>query len=153
MKTTSIPSVRARLLAALKENILQLPAEGRKDVRDAFVSPRAPRNLSALAKTIGVSRRSVDRWLDDAGIAGGRRLLSAIRVARAWELARERDESVAAKVWKAPGFTSERLMRSQIRQSVGMSFDRFAAVKNHRDLAAKLAAWVIAKPRKKSGRR
>lgn len=123
-------------------------------MRNAFLADKAPRNLNALAKSIGVSRRSVDRWLDDAGIVGGRRLLAAIRTARAWELVRARADRSAAKVWKGAGFTSERLMRSQIRPALGLRFDAFAELKNHRDLADKLAAWVVGKSNKrKSGRR
>ncbi len=153
MKTSSVPSVRARLLAALKDNISRLPAESRKDVRDAFTSDKAPRNLNALAKSIGVSRRSLDRWLDDAGFVGGRRMLSAIRTARAWELVRARTDRSAAKVWKGAGFTSERLMRSQIRPSLGLSFDKFADIKDHKGLADKLAAWVVAKQKRGAARR
>ena len=129
-----MPTARARLLSALKENISRLPAESRSDVRAAFSSPRAPRSLNVLAKSIGVSRRSVDRWFDSAGFVGGRRLLSAIRTAHAWELVRARSDRSAAKVWKAAGFTSERLMRSQIRPALGLSFDQFAELKNHRAL-------------------
>jgi AraC-like DNA-binding protein len=85
-----------------------------------FGSGPLPRWVDGLAHASGFARRSVDRWMERAGIDGAATLLDVARLARVWEPAVEEELSTAAIAARC-GYARPRLLVSHARRLVGVA--------------------------------
>ena len=78
------PAPPARLLSTLAGRIERLPPVLQGVTVPLFCSGPVARWADGVARQASVPRRSVDRWMFRAGLAGTAALLDAARLARAW---------------------------------------------------------------------
>lgn len=113
-------SYATMLLEALQPALAQLPAALSRAIAQLFSEP-ATGSLEALARRAALSRRSLDRWLDRAGIESPRLLLAAPRFIRALTLARETELSTRRIAYLC-GYSSARRLRTHTRDLTGMTW-------------------------------
>ncbi|MEP6692357.1 MAG: helix-turn-helix domain-containing protein [Gemmatimonadaceae bacterium] len=83
-------------------------------------APHTFRGVRDLATAAGMTRRSLDRWLDRAGLAPARTLLLGARLTRAYYYMRDPGyliEDVTTKL----GYASHRLFARQVRSATGLT--------------------------------
>lgn len=74
-------SLSTRLLAALAPRLLQLPQNVQASVLRAFSLLAGPDSVKLLAVDAHVTRRSLDRWFQRAGVNSPKRLIDVARLA------------------------------------------------------------------------
>ncbi|MEJ7810790.1 MAG: AraC family transcriptional regulator [Gemmatimonadaceae bacterium] len=107
------------VLAALSPKLVALPAALVRAIERLFRSPRAFHDVDDLAVAAGMTRRSLDRWLDRAALAPAKLLVVGARMLRAYHYMRDpgyRLEDVAAKL----GYSTTRLFARQMRLATGL---------------------------------
>jgi hypothetical protein len=114
------PPAPVRVLARLAPRIAEMPAPLQGAALPLFCAAPVPRWADDLALAARMSRRSMDRWMDNAGLAGTAALLDVARLARVWEPIVE--EKVApADVAIAGGYRRLRMLALHSRRLVGVS--------------------------------
>ena len=101
-----------------------------------------PRWVDGLAHASGFARRTVDRWMERAGINGAATLLDAARLARVWEPAVEEQLSTAA-IAERCGYARTRLLVSHARRIVGVAPAEFREKLTRKQFAAMLAKNLL----------
>jgi AraC-like DNA-binding protein len=108
------------VLERLRPHLEAAPALLRRAITKMFESPHLFRSVPDLARTAGMTRRNLDRWLDRLGLASGRMLLMGARTIRAVQYMRDpgfRLEDITRKL----GYESPRLFARQVRAVTGLS--------------------------------
>ena len=113
---------------ALSESVLNrltvplgtVPASLVRALTRLFQAPHAFRGVADLADAAGMTRRSLDRWLDRAGLAPARTILLVARLARAYFYMRDPGYLVE-DVTKKLGYASHRLFARQVRAATGLT--------------------------------
>ena len=108
-----------QVLAGLSERLARAPAPLVRAVERLFRSPHAFHDVQDLAVAAGMTRRSLDRWLDRIGIAPAKMLVIVARLLRAYHYMRDHGyllEDVAAKL----GYPTARLFARQMRLATGL---------------------------------
>ena len=85
-----------------------------------FASGPLPRWVDGLSDATGLARRSIDRWMQRAGIGGAATLLDAARLARVWEPVVDDRLSMAATAHRC-GYARSRLLVAHARRLVGVA--------------------------------
>ena len=84
LESVEHPTPPARVLATLASRIEKLPESLQGVTVPLFCAGPVPRWVDSIALASGVPRRSVDRCMLRAGLAGTAALLDAARLARVW---------------------------------------------------------------------
>lgn len=106
------PSDTGAVLGALMPRLAQLPAGLRDAIVAMFTTEPGLESPEALARRAAMSRRSVDRWLERAGITSTRLLVAAPRLLRAMRLLRDTSLSYS-RIARTCGYTSARRFHDQ----------------------------------------
>lgn len=106
------PSDATILLDALMPRLAVVPVKLRDAIVAMFTSDLGVVSPQALARRAVMSRRSVDRWLERAGITSTRLLVAAPPLLRALRLLRETSISFR-RIARAAGYTSVRRFHDQ----------------------------------------
>ncbi|HUO51852.1 MAG TPA: helix-turn-helix domain-containing protein [Gemmatimonadaceae bacterium] len=106
-----------------------------------FESPHLVEDVESLAQSAGMTRRTLDRWLEKRGLASARRLIFSARLAQAWHYLGEEGfllEDIARKV----GCGSSRAFARQVRAATGMAPSRLREAMAHEEFMAALAKMM-----------
>ena len=120
------PAPPARVLARIAERVTALPAVLQHVTVPLFCSGRVPRWADDVARAAGVPRRSVDRWMSRAGLAGTATLLDVARLSRVWVPIVD-DNADPAEVAVRGGFRRARMLAVHTRRIVGVSPSHFGS--------------------------
>lgn len=107
-----------QLLEALAEPLGGTPPPLVRAVERLFRSPHDFQDVGDLATAAGMTRRSLDRWLDRAGVSSAKMLVVGARMLRAYHYMRDSGyllEDVALKL----GYPTARLFARQMRLLMG----------------------------------
>lgn len=111
--------LRGELLSALDAYLVRLPPTIRDRLTEVFLTGDGARSLDALAATTALTRRSLDRYLADAGFVSGKRLLDAARIVSAYR-AITRTNVPLATIARMLGYTM-RTMDAQFMVLIDLS--------------------------------
>jgi AraC-like DNA-binding protein len=103
----------AELLTALDRNMKRLPAGLRDRVTSLFRTGDGPSSPDALAAATALARRSLDRYLADAGFASAHRVIVAARVTSAYR-AITTSNTPLSHIAAMLGYKSQRTMDAQL---------------------------------------
>jgi AraC-like DNA-binding protein len=103
----------AELLTALDRNMKRLPAGLRDRVTSLFRTGDGPSSPDALAAATALARRSLDRYLADAGFASAHRIIVAARVTSAYR-AITTSNTPLSHIAAMLGYKSQRTMDAQL---------------------------------------
>lgn len=108
-----------QLLATLAGRLGPAPAPLVRALERLFRSPHGFHDVHDLAVAAGMTRRSLDRWLDRLGVAPAKIVVISARMLRAYHYMRDPGyllEDVAAKM----GYPTSRLFARQMRLATGL---------------------------------
>ena len=108
-----------QVLTGLAARLDGAPPSLLRAVERLFRSPHAFHDVQDLAVAAGMTRRSLDRWLDRTGVAPAKMLVIGARLLRAYHYMRDPGyllEDVAAKL----GYPTPRLFARQMRLATGL---------------------------------
>lgn len=108
------------VLRSLEPQLSQAPPALGRAVAQMFDRPHRFHHAADLALAAGMTRRSLDRWLDRAGIAPARTLLVGARLTRALHYLRE-PGYLLDDVTRKLGGPSGRIFARQVRQATGLT--------------------------------
>ena len=117
------PALVGAFLALIRPQLASLPPSLRAAIEDSFSDGAGRHSPVTLARRVGLTRRSFDRWLVRAGIPSPRLLLAVPGVLRAIGLLRETNYSLRV-VAAFAGFRSVRRLEVHSRSLVGVSAAR-----------------------------
>ncbi|MEA3248042.1 MAG: hypothetical protein U9Q74_17985 [Gemmatimonadota bacterium] len=120
LETLRRPPPPARVLARLAERLAELPDGLQGATVPLFCEGRIPRWAEEVARTASVPRRSVDRWMRRAGLAGTATLLDVARLSRVWVPLTE-GKLAPADVAHRHGYVRSRALAVHTRRIVGVS--------------------------------
>ena len=101
------------LVSAMGQNLDRLPPTLRERVDAMFQSGDGPFSPDALAASCALARRSLDRYLADAGLVTSRRLIEGARVASAYR-AITTSRTPLVQIAVMLGYKSQRTLDAQI---------------------------------------
>jgi hypothetical protein len=120
LRSLRTPPVQARVLARLAPRIAEMPTPLQGASLPLFCAAPVPRWADDLAMAARMSRRSMDRWMDHAGVSGTAALLDVARLARVWEPIVEQ-KVAPADVAVAGGYRRLRMLALHTKRLVGAS--------------------------------
>jgi hypothetical protein len=120
LETLGAPAPPARVLAGLAEHLGELPAQLQGVTVPLFCAGPVPRWADDVARAAGIPRRSIDRWMSRAGLAGTATLLDVARLARVWAPIVDRGLP-PAEVAVTGGFRRARMLAGHARRIVDCS--------------------------------
>ena len=132
------PAPPARLLSTLAGRIERLPADVQRATVPLFCSAPVPRWADQMAYDADVPRRSLDRWMSRAGLAGTAALLDVARLARIWTPLVEGKASHADVAARA-GYRRARMLAVHARRIVGVSPSHFGTRLSADEFVSRLA--------------
>lgn len=108
-------AMASALLLAVDDNLSRLPQLLRERISNLFRGTDGPASSDALAAASGITRRSLDRRVPDAGFVSARAIIEAARIAWAY---RAITESVIplGRIAAMLGYTSSRTMDQQLKR-------------------------------------
>ncbi len=118
MQDLADASWRSTLWPWVEERMARVPAPLERAVRELFNAPHHFSDVADLAKSSGLPRRTVERWLTRVGIASAKLLVVSARVERAHHLMRSSAADVAS-VAERVGYASPRLFARQVGLATG----------------------------------
>ena len=113
------PEPPARVLGTLAPRIERLPASLQGATMPLFCAGHVPRWADEMAHRANVPRRSMDRWMSHAGLAGTAALLDATRLAHVWAPLVEGKSQ--GEVAQQHGYRRVRMLAVHARRIVGAS--------------------------------
>ena len=119
LRDLSANELSEALLVSLAEHFVCAPVMLLHAIEQLFRSPLRFHDVGDLAKAAGMTRRGLDRWMDDLEVAPAMTFVKGARMLRAYHYMRDpvyRFEDVAAKI----GY-SERAFARQMRVMAGQS--------------------------------
>jgi len=142
MESAAAGEGATKLMWVLGSRVGRLPKPLQEAVRNAARSPRRYTTVDALSRSTGISRRSLDRWFQRAGLHSPRRLLQVTRVACASYLARHTTHDMA-EIARHVGIRSERQLRTEVRQATRMTLSSLRAHIDEEHLLRSLLSYVL----------
>ena len=136
------PSAPALLLNRVAKRLHRFPDALQTASVALFGSGPLPRWVDGLAHASGFARRTVDRWMERAGIDGAATLLDAARLARVWEPAVEEQLSTVAIAVRC-GYARPRLLVAHARRIVGVAPAEFREELTKEQFAERLARKLL----------
>jgi AraC-like DNA-binding protein len=136
------PSAPALLLSRAAQSFRRFPDPLRTVAVGLFGTGPLPRWVDEVSDATGLARRTVDRWMERAGIDGAATLLDAARMARVWEPVVERKLGLG-EVCLECGYARPRLLASHARRIVGVLPAEFAAKFTRDRFADRLAGTLF----------
>ena len=109
-----------QVLASLARPLGTVPAELARAVERLFRVPQQFKDVNDLATAAAMNRRSLDRWLDRAGLATARMLVLGARLLRAYFYMQDPGRSLDEVVERL-GYGSSRLFARQVRAATGLT--------------------------------
>jgi AraC-like DNA-binding protein len=109
-----------QVLGSLARPLGTVPAELARAVERLFRVPQQFRDVNDLAAAAAMNRRSLDRWLDRAGLATARMLVLGARLLRAYFYMQDPGRSLDEVVERL-GYGSARLFARQVRAATGLT--------------------------------
>lgn len=85
-----------------------------------FESPHLVTDVESLAHSAGMTRRTLDRWLEKRGLASARMMIFSARLAQAYHYLGEKG-FLLEDVTKKLGYTSPRVFSRQVRATTGLA--------------------------------
>lgn len=113
-------AIESALLGRIAEHLTHVPPGLAKAINDLFLMPHTFQNVDHLASAAGLTRRSLDRSLDRAGLASARTLVTGAKVARAYHYLRDPGYMID-DVTRKLAYPSPRLLARQVRWATGRS--------------------------------
>ena len=92
----------------------------KRAITQLFEAPHGFQSVKDLALAAGMTRRSLDRWLDRMGLASARTMLLGARVTRAFYYMRD-PGYLLDDITKKLGYSSPRLFARQVRAATGLT--------------------------------
>lgn len=135
---SSVPATVFRMAAPRFEHF---PERLQAASVELFAGGPLPRWVPELARASGLPRRTLDRWMERAGLAGASMLLDTARLARAWRPLVDLKRP-AAEVSAACGYAGPRSFVSHALRIVGVSPSQFAETLSRSEFAERLA-WSL----------
>jgi AraC-like DNA-binding protein len=120
LETLRRPPAPVQVLSRIASRIIALPPALQGTILSLFCAAPVPRWADELARLSSMSRRSVDRWLEHAELAGTASVLDVARLARVWTPIVEQDIP-AADVAARSGYRRLRMLALHARKIVGVS--------------------------------
>jgi len=108
------------VLASLARPLGTVPAELARAVERLFRVPQQFKDVNDLASAAAMHRRSLDRWLERAGLASARMLVLGARLLRAYFYMQDPGRSLDEVVERL-GYGSSRLFARQVRAATGLT--------------------------------
>ncbi|MGH7718886.1 MAG: helix-turn-helix domain-containing protein, partial [Gemmatimonadaceae bacterium] len=108
------------LLDGLAEPLTRVPLALARALERLFRMPHSFHEVNDLAEAAGMSRRTLDRWLQRAELAPARVMLIGARLARAYYYMRD-PGYLLEEVTKKLGFSAGRLFARQVRSVTGLT--------------------------------
>jgi AraC-like DNA-binding protein len=108
------------VLASLARPLGTVPAELARAVERLFRVPQQFKGVNDLATAAAMQRRSLDRWLERAGLASARMLVLGARLLRAYFYMQDPGRSLDEVVERL-GYGSSRLFARQVRAATGLT--------------------------------
>jgi AraC-like DNA-binding protein len=109
-----------QVLASLARPLGTVPAELARAVERLFRVPQQFKDVNDLATAAAMNRRSLDRWLDRAGLATARMMVLGARLLRAYFYMQDPGRSLDEVVERL-GYGSARLFARQVRAATGLT--------------------------------
>lgn len=113
-------AIPASLLAAVAPRLAQLPAGLLARSVGVFGSGDIPRWVDGMRRGSGVGRRSVDRWMERAGLPSAAVVLDVARLARAWHLIVD-DQIPVGEVTTRMGYRRVRTFNDHLRRYLNVT--------------------------------
>lgn len=135
-------SVPAMLFNRAAARLGALPHSLQASCVGLFSGGPLPRWVDEVARTTGLGRRTVDRWMVRAGICGTAMLLDTARLARVWEPLVE-DHLSLADVASSCGYGKSRLLTAHARRIVGTTPSAFGETFTRDRFAERLASVLL----------
>lgn len=107
------------LLGILDPRLDDAPALLRNTIHQLFTRPHAFRTVADLARTAGMTRRNLDRWLESHDLASARTMLLGARIARAMYYMQD-PGCLLDDISRKLGYESPRLFARQVRAATGV---------------------------------
>lgn len=120
MQRLRAPAPPARVLARIADRLAALPAILQGVTVPLFCSGPVPRWADEVAHAAGIPRRSVDRWMGRARLAGTAALLDVARLARVW-VPIVVESADPADIALRGGYRRARMLAVHTRRIVGAS--------------------------------
>jgi AraC-like DNA-binding protein len=108
------------VLASLARPLATVPAELARAIERLFRVPQQFKDVKDLADAAAMQRRSLDRWLERAGLASARMLVLGARLLRAYFYMQDPGRSLDEVVERL-GYGSSRLFARQVRAATGLT--------------------------------
>jgi len=132
-----------RLLSAVRPSLFRLPTTLRKEFVGVATSLcRAGLPVHTIARSAGLSPRSLARWFRAAGLEEPRKSFAALRLLRLWPAVRRRALPTAMLADEA-GYESEHTMRSHCKRFLGASPAYLRRMQADTEMLHALAAAVL----------
>jgi AraC-like DNA-binding protein len=132
----------AALEAALAPQLHKLPEDVARAVQRVLHTPAAFKGVPDLAAAANISRRTIYRECERAGLASPREIIAAARVLRAYAFLRECDHSIE-DVADALRFSSPHHLTKTMRWACGLTTARARDRISPADFVALLAARLV----------
>ena len=139
----SAPSL---LLSRVAPHIAAFPPPLQAMAVGLYAKTAMPRWVGDIAEGTGFGRRTVDRWMARAGLAGAAMLLDTARLSHVWEPLVER-QMTWQKAGTACGYTERRMLEAHALRLVGVQPAEFAAKLTRKRFVDRLARAVLADER------
>jgi hypothetical protein len=136
------PAPPARVMTRIADRLACLPPVLQGVTVPLFCSAPVPRWADAVAREAGVPRRSVDRWMGRAGLAGTATLLDVARLSRVW-VPIVVDGTDPAVVAARGGFRRARMLAVHTRRIVGASPSHFGKKLSEDEFVDRLARHAL----------
>lgn len=136
------PSAPALLLNRVARRFHRFPDRLQTASLRLFGGGPLPRWVDDLARSSGLARRTVDRWMQRAGFDGASTLLDAARLARVWEPVVDGGMSTAQAALHC-GYSRTRLLVSHSRRIVGVAPAEFEDLLTRERFAERLARKTL----------
>ncbi|HEX5437098.1 MAG TPA: hypothetical protein VFW98_08060 [Gemmatimonadaceae bacterium] len=112
--------IEERLLGKMSARLIRLPPPLAQAIGEMFRAPHQFRSVEDLTAHAGITRRSVDRYLAEVGLASAHTLLTAARVVRVYHYSRD-PGYLMDDVRKKVAYGSARLLVRQVRAATGLT--------------------------------
>jgi AraC-like DNA-binding protein len=142
LRSLVAPSAPAMLLNRVARRFRRFPEPLQTASLRLFGSGALPRWVDDLARSSGFARRTVDRWMQRAGIDGASTLLDAARLARVWEPVVDGRMSTGEAA-KQCGYSRTRLLVAHARRIVGVPPAEFREELTREKFAERLARRLL----------
>ncbi len=136
------PPPPARVMARIADRLAGLPANLQGVTVPLFCEGPFPRWADDVARAAAAPRRSMDRWMQRAGLAGTATLLDVARLARVWVPLVEGGMS-PAEVARRCGYVRSRALAVHSRRVVGVSPALLGAILSPDEFVDRLAGHAL----------